>query len=681
MAFVQISRGSGGWPLTVFLTPNAKPIFGSTYFPPRNARGMTGLFETLDKVLEYWRDERANLEAQAETWAMALQRTGEPRGFSFRKLDRSIVGDAILEVSGEFDPQFGGFGFDPKNDKTSKFPQASILELLCHHLRNTNDERTGTMLSLTLHRMNQGGIWDCVGGGFHRYTVDRYWRVPHFEKMLYDNAQLARVYLEAFELTNDRVFRRMAMRTFDFIKSEMTSPEGGFYTALDAESEHEEGRYYVWTKDEVRALLSPPVFEIFAKVQMRGEPNFSDNRYVLQLGNSLRAVAEEHEINEGDLAGLLEQAAAKLLMARSRRPRPLLNTNVLTDWNGLMIGALADGYRILGTEAYLTSAVQAANLLLEKSRTNDGRLLHVYAAGSAKIPGYLDDYAFFLNGLLALHQATNDERWLVAARSIADTMNELFWDESRGGYFQTDRERAVVLSRLKPMYDMAVPSGNSVAALALVKLARATGDSSYADRAGQTIAAFAASLAQSPGRWPLMVRALGEYLEAGYPVESLSNRSPAQEPQLVRARAVMQEKRLTAGRPFQIDVAFEIERQWHIYANPSTAPQYSPTTLQLSSELPIEQVKVEYPKPRSYQPEGFDEAVAVYTGGGRIRLNAKLNAKAPAGPAGINLLLQYQACNDDSCLAPQSVRITVPVEIVAATDVDSASAVHPEIDK
>jgi hypothetical protein len=678
MSFVQMTNeGRGGWPLTVFLTPDAKPIAGTTYLPPRDARGMPGLLETLGKVLQAWKDHRENLEAQARAVTAALERANIQRGFSFRPLDRQVIADAVTELRGEFDPQYGGFGYDPRFDQRPKFPQASILNLLCYQFGQSGDQRAGAMLGLTLHRMNQGGIWDCVGGGFHRYSVDRYWRVPHFEKMLYDNAQLARVYLEAFELTRDRVFRRMAMRIFEFVENELTSPEGGFYTALDAESEHEEGKYYVWTKQQVQSLLSPPEFDLFAKVQMKGPPNFSDDRYVLQLGNSLRAVAEEHGVNEGNLAGLLEQAAAKLLVARSQRTRPLLDTKILTDLNGLMIGALADGYRVLGNEAYRASAEQAANLLLDKSRDAEGRLYHVYAAGSAKGAAYLDDHAFLIDGLLALYRATQEDRWLAAARTISDQMNELFWDESDGGYFQTAKDQPVVLTRLKPTHDASVPSGNSVAALALVRLAQATGEASYAERAGRTLRAFSASVTQSPGQWPLMARALGEYLDAGYKNELLGTRTQAVDPQVVQAQAIMQQKQITAGRAFQFDVALEIERQWHIYANALSSPQYVPTTLEVTSSFPVADVSVEYPRPRPYQPPGVDEAVAVYSGRERIRVRAKVDANAPIGPGEIQLSFRYQACNDQRCLAPKTIHLALPVEVVAPASSDSNEDADP----
>jgi uncharacterized protein YyaL (SSP411 family) len=667
MTFVQISnRGRGGWPLTVFLTPDAKPIAGSTYFPPRERDGIPGLVETLAQVLNVWNNKREAIIEQADTWTRALQSMSAPRAFSFRQLDRRLVQEAVEELAGEFDPEFGGFGFDPRNGQRPKFPQPCVLELFNYHAARTGDNRSVTMLTQTLHHMSQGGIWDCVGGGFHRYSVDRYWHVPHFEKMLYDNAQLARVYLHAFGLTKDRVFRHMALRIFDFVKREMTSPDGAFYSALDAESEHEEGKYYVWSKQEVQMILDPTEFIVFSAVQMKGPPNFEGDRYVPQLGDLLESIAQENKIDPGTLAGIMERAAAKLLAARQQRVPPLLDTKILTDWNGLMIAALADGYRILGDEAYRDAAEKAAAFILAKSRDADGRLFHVNTGGTAKIPGYLDDYAFLLDGLVALHRATKDDRWLKEAKSIADQMNQRFWDASDGGYFQTERDGPIVIARMKPTEDTTVPSGNSAAALALVRLAQASRDTAYAERAGRTLAAFTGAVARSPGRWPHMVRALGEYLDAQFAPEPLAARPPNLEPQVVQARTVVQQKKVAAGGEIQFEVAIDIEREWHIYANGSSSPQYSPTVLEVTSALPLKNIDIQYPRPRNYQPDGVDESVSVYSDRGQIRVTATLDPSAPIGAGEIQLSLRYQACNDQRCLAPKTIKMTIPIEVVDA---------------
>jgi uncharacterized protein YyaL (SSP411 family) len=570
-------------------------------------------------------------------------------------------------LSREFDQQYGGFGYDPSNAQRPKFPQAPVLGLLNYQVGQNGDRLTASMLVQTLHRMGQGGIWDCVGGGFHRYSVDRFWRVPHFEKMLYDNAQLARVYLEAFALTRDRAFAHIGTRALAFVERELTSREGGFYSALDAESEHEEGKYYVWTREEVQSLLSPHEASVVVSALMGGPPHFPDDRYVLQLGDSLPSRAKQTGVDEGSLASVLEQSAVKLLIARHRRPRPLLDTKILTDWNGLMIAALADGYRLLGEDKYRVAAELGAHFVLSKLRSDNGRLLHVYSAGTAKIPGYLEDYAFLVDGLVALYRATNDEKWLAIARSIADPMHELFWDEATGGFFQTAKDTPAVLTRLKPAEDSSIPSGNSAAALALVRLAQSTGDARYAKRAANVLAAFAGPMARSPGRWPHMVRALGEYLDAGFPRESLAPQGTS-EAQVVWAQAIMQQNKLAPGVSFSFDVVLEIDRKWHIYANPPSSPECIPTALDVTSDVGLHEVSVQYPQPKGYRPEGAHESIAVYTDRGRIRVNAKLESNARTGPAEIQLALRYQACNDERCLAPKTIRFSLPIEVIAASE-------------
>jgi hypothetical protein len=389
---------------------------------------------------------------------------------------------------------------------------------------------------------------------------------------------------------------------------------------------------------------------------------------VLQLGDSLPSIAQKTGIHEGNLAGALEQAAAKLLAARNLRQRPLLDTKILTGWNGLMIAALADGHRILGDEQFRTAAERAANLILTKLRADDGRLFHVYTAGSAKIPGYLDDYAFLLDGLIALHRATHDEKWLDTAKSIADQMHELFWDDVEGGYFQTAKDVEPVLTRMKSIEDAATPAGNSAAALALVRLAQSTGDAVYARRSAETLAAFAGPLTRSPTRWSHMAQALGEYLDAEFPKESLALRGGTEEPRVIRAQAVIAQKKVAAGSPLKFDVVFEIDRTWHVYANEVSSPEYVPTTLEVTGELDLKDLSIQYPQSRVFQPEGTNESFAVYTGMGRIRISATLAPNVPVGPAELQLALRYQACNDQRCLAPKTMQLKLPIEVVAAEE-------------
>jgi uncharacterized protein YyaL (SSP411 family) len=665
MNAMLVSRRSGGWPLTMFLTPDRKPFHGATYLTPRSRDGIDGLAEVLLKVIALWSKNRAEVEQTADEWERAVKQYSTVRGFSFRKLDRAVIDQGVEQVANIFDREHGGFGYDPRNPRRPKFPQPSILRLLLYQARQSKDENAQAMAKLTLDRMARGGIWDLLGGGFHRYSTDRLWQVPHFEKMLYDNAQLASVYLEAAESTGDRNYRNVARWIFEFVEREMTSKEdGGFYSAIDADSEEEEGKYYAWTAEEMKAVLSPREFEVFGGVNgvRDREPNF-DGRYVLQPVAPLPEIANRLRISMGDLAGQLEPAAQKLIAARNERTRPITDTKIMTDWNGLMIAALADGSRILQKAAYLQSAERAADLILTKLRDRDGRLLHVYTAGTAKLPAFLEDYAFLLEGLLALHRTTGDARWLNEARRVADQMIEYCWDESSGGFYRTALDQDVPLVRTKPFDDKAIPSGNGVAVRALVELARRSGERRYAETAAKTMAAFAGPLATSPGESPYMTIALGEYLDAGFPSSSLVARPPTRDPEVVRSAAKISRDKLQPGQPFQITVTLKLDANWHIYANPASRPEYVPTTIKVTGDLPLEDVEIQYPRASQFRTEGIAESIDVYSDAVEIKVNAKLGAAAEIGNAELKLAVRYQACNDHECLAPKTVQLIVPVVV------------------
>ncbi len=568
-----------------------------------------------------------------------------------------------------FDPEHGGFGFDPRNPRRPKFPQPPLLELLLYQARVAKDENARAMLVETLERMAAGGIWDHVGGGFHRYSTDRFWLVPHFEKMLYDNAQLATVYLQAYEQTKAPHYAMVAREILSFVARELTSPDGGFYAALDAESEHEEGKYYAWRADEIKPLLTPAEFALLSKISgLDAAPNFppeDPDRYVLHFTAPLPRVAEATGKPLAEVIATLKAAEQKLLAARLKRTRPLLDTKILTDWNGLMIVALADAQRVLGDEQYGRAAARAADLLLRKVRDENGRLLHTYTAGVAKLPAYLEDHAYLLRGLVALYRATNDERWLHESRTLADQMATLFWDDSTGGFFRTASDQEIVLTRLKSAADSVLPSGNSAAVRALVELARHTKDERYAELAGRTLAAFAGALASDPSEHATMLRGLCEYLDAGLPSAFLSMRPAMSQPQVLKVNAALSLDRLVPGRDFQIAVMIEIDPQWHIYANPASRPDFVATTVDVSSELPIKVVDVQYPAAVEFRAEGFDEAVSVYSGRVLIRVRAKLADHAKPGRHEIELALRYQACNNQRCLAAQTTKYRMTATVAA----------------
>ncbi len=673
MSAAPLFNSNGGWPLSVFMTPDRKPFHIETYRPPRDretSRGKMPGFQTLvTDIINLWKINRGELEAAADRAARTLQATTRSRGFSFRRLDRQLAVEAVAELATIFDPEYGGFGFDPRNTRRPKFPQPPLLEFLLYQSRAAKDQNAEAMLVSTLDRMAAGGIWDHAGGGFHRYSTDRFWLIPHFEKMLYDNSQLASVYLQAYEQTKAPHYAMVVREILSFVAREMTSPDGGFYAALDAESEHEEGKYYAWRTDEIKRLLAPDESALLTRISgLDAAPNFppeDPDRHVLHFTAPLPRVAEATGRPLAEVIATLKSAESKLLAARSERTRPLLDTKVLTDWNGLMIAALADAFRVLGDEAYGKAAARAADLLLRKVRDENGRLLHVYTAGVAKLPAYLEDHAFLLRGLIALHRATGDVRWLNEARSLADQMVNLFWDESAGGFFRTASGQEIVLTRLKSAADSVLPSGNSAAVQALVELARLTKDDRYAELAGRTLAAFAGELGADPSEHATMLRGLCEYLDAGLPTAFLSMRPAMAQPQVVKVNAALSLDRLVPGREFQIAVMIDVDPEWHIYANPASRPEFLATTVGVSSELPIDVLDVQYPAAVDFRAEGLDEAVSVYSGRALVRIRAKLAADAIPGRHEIELAVRFQACNNQRCLAPKTAKHRMTATVAA----------------
>jgi uncharacterized protein YyaL (SSP411 family) len=507
----------GGWPLSMFLTPQAEPFFGGTYFPARDGdrEGMPGFLPLAKKVQEVWSQSPEKIREDAQTLVKFTKAEVERRrGELTVPLDEKLLEAAQRALAEEYDPKYGGFGYTP-DGRRPKFPEPSNLVFLLERARRASSDEAKDMLVFTLERMAMGGIRDHLGGGFHRYSVDRYWRIPHFEKMLYDNGQLASVYALGFELTGREDFRRVATELCDFVLREMTDSKGGFYAALDADSEGEEGKYYRWEKSEVQKWLTADEFALFAKVyELDGSPNFEEKYYVPQLPRPLAQVAPEMKLAEGALDDKLAPIRRKLLDFRSQRVRPLTDIKILTADNGLMIGGLADAGRILKTPRYVAAAEKAANFILTSLRTADGRLLRTYAGGQAKLNGYLDDYAFLADGLIRLHRATGQQKWLDEAAAITAKQIELFHDEQGGGFFFTSDDHEALLARAKELVDNVVPSGNAVAAHNLIFLAVAKNRPDYLPLASQTISASVILTQTAPAAAPRMLTAIPALNEA-----------------------------------------------------------------------------------------------------------------------------------------------------------------------
>jgi uncharacterized protein YyaL (SSP411 family) len=532
----------GGWPLTMVLTPEGDPFVGGTYFPPRDGDrpGLPGLLPLLEKIQAVWRDQPQRIRDDAALVARAtrdvLQR--QPPA-DRRQLDRPRIDEALAGLAEQFDPKYGGFGYTP-DGRRPKFPQPARLSLWKEAASRRGDAQAREMLVFTLEKMAEGGLWDHVGGGFFRYCVDRYWHVPHFEKMLADNAQLAALYAQTWELLQGRPegaaaaegtarsapaasspaqaprgaeFPEVARQTCDFVLRELADPEGAFYSALDAEAADGEGAYYRWRPQELRQVLKAEAWELAASVLgLEGPPPGGEEGWVVQRGRSWSAIAQERGETPEDLRRQWEPIRQQLWEARNRRPRPATDTKVLAAENGLMIGALADVGRIFQEPRYVEAARRAAAVVLARLQTPEGTLRRSYAAGQARGEAFLHDYACLAQGLLRLYQATGEARWLEAATALTERQIALFADEAHGGFFYTAHEHEPLLARGKEVLDGALPAGNAVAAQNLLELAQLLQEPRYRRLAEQTLAAGLAASREHPDRAAALAVALWRWL-------------------------------------------------------------------------------------------------------------------------------------------------------------------------
>jgi len=491
MAAVQAMTGHGGWPMSVFLTPDLEPFYGGTYYPPTDSRGMPGFPRVLLSVERAWKERRSEIATAAADMTDQLRASGEIPA-SAGELGFVLLDDAARTLGRMYEPIHGGFGSAPK------FPHPMDLRVLLRHHARTGDAHALHMATTTLDKMAQGGIYDHLGGGFARYSTDDRWLVPHFEKMLYDNALLSAVYLEAFQVTRDPEYARVARETMDYILGRMTSPDGPFYATEDADSEGVEGKFYVWTPAEIAAILGPDRAREFADVYDVTEHGNWEHATILNLARPVAQSAKLLGRPEEDLRRDLAADRARLLEARAGRIPPGKDTKILTSWNGLMLAPLAEGSLILGEPRYAEAAAKAAAFLLDRMRTPDGRLLHSHKDGQARFNAYLDDYADLIDGLTRLFEVTGEPRWIEAALDLAGVMIAEFHDPAKGGFFFVGESHEPLIVRQKDAYDNATPSGNAMAATALARLAALTGRADLGDLARSTLQAARLVLERAP---------------------------------------------------------------------------------------------------------------------------------------------------------------------------------------
>jgi uncharacterized protein YyaL (SSP411 family) len=504
MEAVQVMTGSGGWPMTVFLTPDGKPFFGGTYFPPEDRGGMPGFLRVLTHIDEAYRLRRGDVDEATSKLEVHLgQSTRIP--LSTDPLMNSTLHQAYQELVPNFDHQHGGFGRAPK------FPQPMIYEFLLRYHLLSGDPRAIEMVELTLERMAHGGMYDQIGGGFHRYSTDNYWLAPHFEKMLYDNALLSRLYLHAFQATGRPLYRRICQEILDYVIREMTDPAGGFYSSQDADSEGEEGKFFVWTPEEINQVLGPedgPLIAQYFGVTPTG--NFEGSN-IFTVSQETEPFAVANGISSAEMDRRLRHARVLLLEARGQRVHPGRDEKILSGWNGLMLRSFAEAAAVLGRDDYRRAAIDTAAFLLREMRP-DGRLLRCYKNGRGKINGFLEDYAFLADGLIALYQDTFDPHWLQEAKSLSEKMIYLFWEDSEGIFYDTERDAETLLIRPRDIFDNATPCGSSVAADVLLRLSVLVGENAYNRIAASTLIGMQKILGQHPMGMSHWLSALDFYL-------------------------------------------------------------------------------------------------------------------------------------------------------------------------
>ncbi|MBI4208176.1 MAG: thioredoxin domain-containing protein [Deltaproteobacteria bacterium] len=500
MDAVQALTGSGGWPLSVFLTPQLEPFYGGTYFPPDDSYGRPGFKRVLQNITDSWKNRRDQIEKAGGQMIAHLEQVMQKGEFK-EVWNSGILDAAYHQLNPQFDRFYGGFGDAPK------FPRSMTLSFLLRYHRQKKEPFALQMVEMTLDGMMNGGIYDQLGGGFHRYATDEKWLVPHFEKMLYDNALLAKTYLEAYQITQKPQYARIARETLDSILRDMTDSQGGFYSAEDADSEGHEGLFYLWTKEEIEKIITKEEAEwIIAIYGVTSHGNF-EGKNILHLSKPIDELAEERGISVEELWKKLEKPRKKLFEAREKRIHPHKDDKILVEWNGLMISAMAYGYQVLGETRYQDAARRSAEFILSNLKDKEGKLLRRYREKEAGLPPHLNDYAFFIQGLIDLYESTLEPHWLKEAMSLNQKMLELFWDSKEGGLFSTI-PRADLIVRHKDAYDGAIPSGNSMAALNLLRLSEFTNDKELRKKAEAIFNAFGNLLEGSPSVYPQMLCAV-----------------------------------------------------------------------------------------------------------------------------------------------------------------------------
>lgn len=634
MTSVMLINGQGGWPMSNFLLPDGRPFFGGTYYPAFQFK------DILEKITHVWQTRQHELIDSAEKITATIENINTSKKTA-EKIGHQAIENSVANIMGGYDSIQGGFSPAPK------FPNEPFLFLLLRQMEKKGEASISKAVIHSLDAMMQGGVYDQIGGGFHRYATDNAWLIPHFEKMLYNQAHLARNYLQAYQLTGNPLYERVVRQILDYLLREMKAPEGGFYSATDADSEGEEGLFFVWKKQENQAALPEDLAELAIDIFGVTDAGNFEGRNILYLPLGLDDYAKRHNVELKELLKKVDKIREILRKIREKRIHPLRDDKILTAWNGMVIAALAEAGYKLDDAKYLEEAKQAAQFILQHSRKDSGALYRAYLNGSASIAAAQEDYAYLAEGFLRLYDATGDHHWLQEAKNLADTMIESFWDKQQGGFFMAKHSKiAPQIRNLKEVNDGAIPSGNSVAVRVLAELKNRTGEISYQEKARETVAAFADQVKTHPAAYAYFLLGVDELLSG----EVGSIQYAANGAVTARAKLIP-----LSGKNYRLFVNLDIRPGWHINAHQPLQKDLVATELSLDKNTKAWKLEsVIYPEPE-YKKLAFQQTeLALHEN--QLQLQAtvtSIDKKIAIAP--INLTIQ--ACNDQHCLAPESLSI------------------------
>lgn len=674
MTATQLMTQGGGWPNSVFLTPDLEPFYAGTYFPPEDLPGRPGFPNILNAMNTAWQDRREYVTSHAGKVAQAIQAIQRDFFVPVDSIaaDEHLVDRTFARLNTRYDAQNGGFGGAPK------FPPAMRLELLLAEYRRTGDDQHLAMVTQTLDVMMHSGMYDHIGGGFHRYATDSKWRIPHFEKMLYNQADLARVYLLAYDVTDKVAYQLVAEDILAYVSREMIGNDGAFYSAMDSETDAIEGQYYLWTEEAIRETLADEADLFFQMYTLAPMPE--GEGAVIYMNRSLEETASHTGLSVDQLRQHRQTMSAALLSVRAGRKKPLVDTKVLAAWNGHMIDTFAYAALVTGKAAYQDIATRAMDFILAHMRDSEGQLRRVYRDGQTKQDGFQEDYAYLVRALTRLYEATDDRRWLTEAQTLTDLMLKTFWDETHGGFYFTDGREALIV-RTKNPYDGARPSGNAMAAHALLELSRHTEQPLYRTRAGQLFKSFAGQMKENSGRFPYMISAVHAYLyghntstgrlPTEFQLADLENSMDVFRTQSPNMGALNGDTKkikaslsmTSAQGVINATITVRIDAGWHLNAHPASMQDLIPTSITFNADVPIEVLKVTYPEGEEVRFAFADQPLRVYEGEIVIRAQIQVKSEKIPAQAQIHAVVSHQACSDEVCLAPDEVIMSAPLPL------------------